>query len=185
MPSPFLPLRTGKAHCLFLNLYLPRDFKLKSPIKAIWLLSFLAAWCLPLSEHCNEVPLSHTTQDLPCTVFDVLPLLSLYLFTACMLHKHHSSTTPSVVCNAQLLPLFHLRDFTDLSCRFSCCSRPALPCFMSFYVLLCPHYICFSFCLYTVCYCPCYWHSLSLSGTDVTGTGQRSQKGRAEPELPV
>lgn len=137
MPSPFFPLRMGKASCLFLNLYLPRTFN--SPLKATRLLSFLAAWCLPLSEHCNKVPLSHTAQDLPCTVFDVLlPLLSLYLFTACMLHKHRSSSTSSVVCNAQLLPLFHLTDFTDLSCHFSCCSGLALPFFMSFTVIPLP-----------------------------------------------
>lgn len=121
MPSPFLPLRMDKVSCLFLNLHLPGNFHSLLKVFPCWWMSS-PLWMLQWG---------------PSVTHNARPTLysfwsPLYRFTACVLQKHHSSSASPVLCNAQLLSLFHLTDFTDLSHHFSCCSGLALPFFMSF-----------------------------------------------------
>lgn len=133
MSSSFLPLRTGKASSLLLHLHLPANFN--SPLKALWLLFFLAGGCLPLSEHCNEAPcltppktylaklLKSSSFSCLCTSF----LPACYTNIILPVYPQHSAVHSCCLFSISLtLPMFHTISHTALG---------LVPFFMSFTVI--------------------------------------------------
>lgn len=143
----------GKASCLFLNLQLPGKFN--SPVKAIWSISLFAGGCLASLKAAMKF-LVYTTQDLPCTDFEILFVpLSLYFFTAFVLHKHQYILS-TLQCMAAVSFTSHwlYRSFT----QFLALLWASLAFLYELY-----YYYFVGITSDSVCFCPWYWHTLCLS----------------------